>query len=498
MATSVPLGYLWLRQKYNLQHQLTHQSLLGTRPRLEKEESGNVLETYPPTYGVEELPMKHLEFGLKYDDLNLDFLKTVFNNIPQEDVVSYIAAKPKGIYQRRIGFLYELLTGIQLPLENISKTNYVDLIDADKYITGTREKVSRWWINDNLPGTSEFCPVIRKTKQLKENTRIDFKQLVQELTKEFPPDIFYRAVNSLYKKETKSSYQIEREQPTADRIDRFVSILERAGEESLQSLLNEAALTKLQNAIVDPRFAVAGFRKDQNFISSTNYNFKETYHYISPPPSFIPSLMNGLAVSAQRIKEEHPIVQAATIAFAFVFIHPFEDGNGRIHRFLIHDLLTRNHVVDKGMIIPISAHMLNHIKEYDQILEKYSKPLMQKIEFKVNPNQSITITNPNKVEGYYRYPDLTEQSIYLARIIKETIEEDIYNEMDFLMKYDEIKSAIQRIVDMPDRQMDRLIKYIHSNHGKLSKRKREKFDKLTDSEIKEIETAFVEIFDLPQ
>lgn len=65
--------------------------------------------------------------------------------------------------------------------------------------------------------------------------------------------------------------------------------------------------------------------------------------------------------------------------------------------------------------------MLNHIKEYDQILEKYSKPLMKQIEFKVNPDQSMTVINPDEVEGYYRYPDLTDQSVYLARIIRKPL-----------------------------------------------------------------------------
>ncbi|HLZ15836.1 MAG TPA: Fic family protein, partial [Cyclobacteriaceae bacterium] len=74
----------------------------------------------------------------------------------------------------------------------------------------------------------------------------------------------------------------------------------------------------------------------------------------------------------------HPAVQAAAAAFGFVFIHPFEDGNGRIYRFLIHDFLIRNQVVEKGMITPVSAHMVNHIKDYEQILEKYSKPLNEK------------------------------------------------------------------------------------------------------------------------
>ena len=29
-----------------------------------------------------------------------------------------------------------------------------------------------------------------------------------------------------------------------------------------------------------------------------------------------------------------PIVAAAVLAFGFVYVHPFEDGNGRIHRYL--------------------------------------------------------------------------------------------------------------------------------------------------------------------
>ena len=37
-----------------------------------------------------------------------------------------------------------------------------------------------------------------------------------------------------------------------------------------------------------------------------------------------------------------PVVHAAAIAFGFVFVHPFEDANGRIHRFLIHNILARS------------------------------------------------------------------------------------------------------------------------------------------------------------
>ncbi len=37
-----------------------------------------------------------------------------------------------------------------------------------------------------------------------------------------------------------------------------------------------------------------------------------------------------------------PIVAAAAMAFGFVFVHPFEDGYERIHRFLIHHQLAHS------------------------------------------------------------------------------------------------------------------------------------------------------------
>jgi Fic family protein len=35
----------------------------------------------------------------------------------------------------------------------------------------------------------------------------------------------------------------------------------------------------------------------------------------------------------------YPVLFAAIITFSFVIIHPLEDGNGRIHRYLIHHVL---------------------------------------------------------------------------------------------------------------------------------------------------------------
>jgi len=492
------IGNAWLQKYYNLHYyHLTHSSFIGSRLRKETDESGNVKETYPPHYAPGNRPLDHVEFSLKYDDFSLDFLNAVFCRMTQDEVTEFIKEKLKGTYQRKIGFLYEFLTQREIPIPNQPKANYVNLLEEEKYVTGKVIKNQRWLINDNLLGTQEFCPIIRKTPAMQNMLLENFQKIMEEVTKSYPPDIFYRAVNYLYTKETRSSYQIEQEKPTPERINRFIRILERAGEQTIVGLLSEAHLTSLQNEIVDPRFSAKGFRDFQNYIGQTSYNYKQIIHYVCPPTQFVYSLMNGLTDAAIKSKGINAIARTVITAFGFVFIHPFEDGNGRLHRFLIHDMLAREMIVSKGMIIPVSAHMVNHIKEYDKTLEDYSKPLLERIHYELNDVDKMKVTNPEVVEGYFRYPDLTAQCVYLGKTIKGTIEEDIYWEMEFLLKYDEAKLAIRDIADMPDKDIDLFIKFMHQNRGMFPKRRRKDFAKLTDNEISKMEIAFKEIFNTP-
>lgn len=119
--------------------------------------------------------------------------------------------------------------------------------------------------------------MVRKTNILTALLSQDISQQIQRLKKEFPPDIFRRATSYLYTKETRSSYEIEKEQPSADRMEKFIALLVRAGTEPTELLLAEARLTQLQNAIVDPRFAATGFRSFQNYIGQSLSNRKERF-----------------------------------------------------------------------------------------------------------------------------------------------------------------------------------------------------------------------------
>lgn len=491
-------GNEWLKAHFGLiNYSFTHSSYIGNNPSVELTSKGNIDQVYGPKYAVaEDMPIPHIEFALKYDDLSLDFLKAVFTRIDSAQINEYIAATPNGRYARKIGFLYEFLTNKQLTLQKEVGGNYIDLLEPEKYITGQKIKNQRWRINDNLLGTKNFCPVIRRTHTLSELLNRDIRASIQGLKNDFPEDIFRRAAAYLYTKETRSSYEIEKEKPSPDRMERFITLLNRAGLRPTEDVLSKENLIMLQNIIVDPRFAAVDFRGFQNYVGESVPNYQTLVHYLCPPLSMVESLMGGLRSAAEKSAGAEAITRAALFSFGFVFIHPFEDGNGRLHRFLIHDILVHDGVVPEGVIIPVSAHMLNNIKFYDQILENYSRPLMQRVKYSLSENGEATIENPHEVEGYYRYPDLTPQATYLAETIHATLKEDMPDELLFLLRYDEAKKGIQNIVDMPDRDINMMLIFLHQNKGVFPKRRREHFSKLTDEEIGAMQGAYRKVYEI--
>ena len=408
--------------------------------------------------------------------------------------MSYIRESPSGKYSRRIGFLYEFLTDNSIAQEQPLSGNYIELLDQERYITGSVHRNVKWKIYDNLPGNQQYCPIVRRTKKLESLLEINIREKMEDLQKSYSPDAFFRAARWLYNKETRSSYEIEKEKPSPERAEKFIALLMKAGTEGIGEMLQKDRLILLQNAIVDTRFAASEFRDFQNWVGESLPNYQDLIHYICPPPEILTGLMNGLEAAWLKSGDVLAGIRAAFISFGFVFIHPFEDGNGRLHRFLIHDILVRTGIVPTGLIIPVSAHMVNHLRDYDSILEKYSKPLMQRIRYTQDRTGKVTITNSQEVEGYFRYPDLTDHSIYLLETIHATLLEDIPGELDFLQRYDEAKRELQGIVDMPDRDINQMLIFLRQNKGVFPKRRREQFAKLTDDEIQKMQDAYQKIY----
>ena len=220
------IGSTWLKQNFQFSNfKLSHESYLGTRSKVEVLQDGTIIETFQRAqYTLKaDTPLNHFEFALKYDDVQMNFFQAVLKCIPVKDIVDFVKSAPNFKSSRKIGFWYEFLTGERLPIEDRPTINYVNLLDPERYFTGVIEKNRRWRINNNLLGAVNFCPTIKRTDAISKVLAIDFSARLREISKKYPPEILKRANNYLYKKETRSSYQIEKENPTQERIERFVS-----------------------------------------------------------------------------------------------------------------------------------------------------------------------------------------------------------------------------------------------------------------------------------
>ena len=94
-------------------------------------------------------------------------------------------------------------------------------------------------------------------------------------------------------------------------------------------------------------------------------------HHIGPPASNVPPLMSDL-LSWLENTEEHPLIASSVFHYEFEFIHPFEDGNGRMGRLWQSLILTRW----KPLFADVPVESLVHARQseyYEAIRESSSK-----------------------------------------------------------------------------------------------------------------------------
>jgi len=482
-----PVGYSELVSRHSLDVIPHHvQSFIAERGRHKTVIDGyRKTEIYTKKYDPGDNLADHLVFALKFEGINLEILNALFLVADHTELERFIKETPAGKYTRKIWFLYEFLVGKELDLEPCKVTNYVALLEQSKYFTAKGIAQRRQKVTDNLLGDRRFCPMIRLTDKLKNCIDLQLDKKGMEVVENYSAEVLRRAVSYLYTKETTSSFEIERATPDQKRAARFVELLRSAND---REFFNKASLIELQQATVDERFANNDFRTDQNYVGQTVSLGNELIHFVAPKPEDISELMNGMFYAYKRMmsSEVHPVVVAAAISFGFVFMHPFDDGNGRIHRFLIHNILAKRRFTPEGLIFPISATMLRKIKEYDKLLEHFSEPLRPLLDYELDSDGRMEVKNETAV--HYKYIDMTAITERLFGFIQDTIENELVSELDFILDYDKAKLAIRDIVDMPDRLIDLFIRLCIENNGRLSKNKRKaKFAQLTDKEVAQME-----------
>jgi Fic family protein len=437
----------------------------------------------------------HLVFALKYEGVNLLVFAKLNEMLSSEEMIlELVNIEPLGQYSRRIWFLLEWVSGKQINgKSDIAKKSYVTVVDEKIQYAVNGVKSSRHLVINNLPGTNRFCALISKTKKLENHLTNNYVDINKKQLNGIRKDIIQRASAFLLLKDSKASFTIEGESPKSKRAARWGVAIGQAGVNEL----TETELIRLQQLVIEnSRFIKMGFRTQGGFVGEHDRNTGEPIpEHISAKNEDIQELIEGLIETNQiLIKDDfNAVLAAAIIAFGFVFIHPFEDGNGRIHRYLIHHILAKKQFSNQGIIFPVSSSILDHINDYRLVLESYSKPLLDFIDWKETANHNVQVSNQTK--DYYRFFDATKQAEFLFDCVKDTIENIIPYEIKYLANYDDFKNFMDEEFEMPDKLVSLLIRFLEQNQGKLSKRAKEnEFIALSQNEIEQIEAAYKSIF----
>lgn len=435
----------------------------------------------------------HLTFALRHEDFDLLILKRVFDAVPAKVLEELIAAAPTGIPARRIWFLYEWLTGKTLGLADAPNVAAIDVLDPKAYFTAKPRLSRRHRVRDNLLGTGRFCPVIRRTKALTEFASLALAEKAREAVGSTGGHLVARAASFLLLADSRASFEIEGERPPRNRLERWGRAIMQAG----RSKLTLDEIIRLHSILIeDTRFVQPGIRTDGVFLGERDHNGDPLPEFIGARPTDLADLMAGLLEANERMSEAglDAVLQAACTAFGFVYVHPLQDGNGRLHRCLIHHVLAERRFTPPGMIFPVSSVMLDRIDNYRTTLQAHSGPLMPFIDWRPTPERNVEVLNDTA--DLYRYFDCTEAAEFLYACVQRTVETDLPREIDYLRRHDEALRRIMDTVEMPDRLAENLLMFIRQNGGTLPKRRREnEFKALDDNEVRQIEEIVREAFE---
>ena len=446
---------------------------------------------FAPSFAPEQSLGDQLEFAVKWEGVSLAVLRALFRRVEPEEIVGIVRDKPTGKYVRRIWFLYEWLMDARLDLPDSGKVKAVPVVNPKLQFASESGPLSRRHrVRNNLPGTQRFCPMVRRTPELDRYAQIRLDAEARKVISRTRPHIIRRAAALLHFEDSTASFQIEGERPPHVRRLRWAQVIADAG----RCDLTVDELARLQELVIgDARFVQLGLRTEGGWIGERDRATLDPIPaHISARPEDLPDLMRGLVEYAQQAAATplDPIVAAAVLSFGFVYIHPFEDGNGRLHRWLIHHVLARAGYNPPNLVLPVSVAMLRRIAEYREVLTSYSQQALPLVEWRPTERHNVEVLNDTS--DCYRFFDATAHAEFLYKCVEEAVTRDLPRQVAYLEGYDEFSRRVQEeIADMPERTINLLAQFLRQNNGRLSKRARaHEFTRLSADEVERVEELY--------
>lgn len=513
--TDKPLGYAWVEKyigtesliqasNYQKRHYLAEtrrtKEILSGREDILPIWSQNLIDDYDKMGLVE-----HLCYAVKNEGIDLSLLSVVlplFGDIERQKVAAIISEAPKSrdSSARKLGYMYEMLTQQEIPLDagTLTKTGYDLLFSPDMYYTMlTSGKISaKYKITDNAIGDiSTLCPVIRRTDELENHCAANYCGQLTGLISRFDEDVVKKACNIAAKDETQHSFIYEKDvKDAASRIEKFQKAM--IDMDLTCDYLTENNLVQLQNTITSKYKQDTSFRNYQNFVGGFFGN--------RPIVSYLPlrsGLLRGYLSEVGKIYRTlsdpncglDPILSGSIVSCYFVLAHPFQDGNGRISRFLAQNVWMRRGYNKSNLIIPISEALSCSGKNKDNYirsLQNITKPMMSRIEYRIahRVSDEDEYYEPEIIKSdirTYAYPDLTEFCETMYNLVKEASEQYL---PQTIVKTQITETVKEKLKDgVGEKRLSKIVDICLANEGVLSKNKRRLFRDIPAETIDTIE-----------
>lgn len=165
---------------------------------------------------------------------------------------------------------------------------------------------------------------------------------------------------------------------------------------------------------------------------------------------------------------------ASIVAFGFVFIHPFMDGNGRLSRFLFHHALCQSGRLERGLLLPVSVAMKRHEADYLSVLQAYSRPARQCWGVRYIDEGQFDFAFRG-ADAIYRFWDATRCVEFGYRMAEEALEIELRQETEFLAAYDRVVCAVNDRFDVRGSDLATLVRCCLDNDNVLAKHRRKQY-----------------------
>lgn len=155
--------------------------------------------------------------------------------------------------------------------------------------------------------------------------------------------------------------------------------------------------------------------------------------HVAPQGSMVPSLINNL-LNYTKHDEDPILIKSCVFHYEFEFIHPFNDGNGRMGRLWQTLLLMNEYLVFE--YLPVESIIKAEQDKYYESLNK-SDTLGHCTPFIVFMLESIL----KSLNSLYNFPNVTLQEADRISIFKEIIGQKSFSRKDYLQHFKNISSA---------------------------------------------------------